>query len=259
MHSAIRSVSLLALTATGAHAQVSFSDNFDNGPSPQWMNQRGNWAAVNGRYDALAPSNSPPTLTTLPYVLGDFELALDVHGAVDGGVWLHTDGSGDNGVLLVIGGFSHTGNGFYFHRITNGSYGGPEGLSGPQFAPGSDIHVRVTAVGATYSVYLNGNTTPATTLTLPQPRTGLVGLYDYATPGHSYDNVVLTDTMCDSIDFNGDGLFPDNQDIEDFFSVFGGGPCSTGACGDIDFNNDGLFPDNLDLELFLSVFGGGGC
>ncbi|HYF15232.1 MAG TPA: hypothetical protein VD971_09200, partial [Phycisphaerales bacterium] len=45
---------------------------------------------------------------------------------------------------------------------------------------------------------------------------------------------------CDSIDFNGDGLFPDNTDLEDFLSVFGGGPCSTGTCGDIDFNNDGL-------------------
>ncbi|HYF14486.1 MAG TPA: PQQ-dependent sugar dehydrogenase [Phycisphaerales bacterium] len=64
---------------------------------------------------------------------------------------------------------------------------------------------------------------------------------------------------CDSIDFNGDGLFPDNQDLEDFFSVFGGGPCSTGTCGDIDFNNDGLFPDNEDLEDFLNVFGGGNC
>ncbi|HYF14253.1 MAG TPA: dockerin type I domain-containing protein [Phycisphaerales bacterium] len=64
---------------------------------------------------------------------------------------------------------------------------------------------------------------------------------------------------CDSIDFNGDGLFPDNQDLEDFFNVFGGGPCSTGTCNDIDFNNDGLFPDNEDLEALIRVFGGGDC
>jgi len=64
---------------------------------------------------------------------------------------------------------------------------------------------------------------------------------------------------CDSIDFNGDGLFPDNQDLQDFLDVFGGGACSTGTCGDLDFNNDGLFPDNLDLEAFFSVFGGGPC
>jgi len=64
---------------------------------------------------------------------------------------------------------------------------------------------------------------------------------------------------CDPIDFNGDGLFPDNSDLEDFLSVFGGGACSTGTCGDIDFNNDGLFPDNTDIEEFFDVFGGGAC
>lgn len=40
---------------------------------------------------------------------------------------------------------------------------------------------------------------------------------------------------------DGDGLFPDTQDIADFLFVFGGGACPTGTCGDIDFNNDGLF------------------
>lgn len=65
--------------------------------------------------------------------------------------------------------------------------------------------------------------------------------------------------MCDSIDFNNDGLFPDTADIDDFLSVFSGGPCSTGTCGDIDFNNDGLFPDTLDIDSLLSVFSGGAC
>ena len=64
---------------------------------------------------------------------------------------------------------------------------------------------------------------------------------------------------CDSIDFNGDGLFPDTQDIDDFLLVFGGGACPTGTCGDIDYNNDGLFPDTLDIDALLSVFGGGPC
>ncbi|MFO0833011.1 MAG: LamG-like jellyroll fold domain-containing protein [Phycisphaerales bacterium] len=64
---------------------------------------------------------------------------------------------------------------------------------------------------------------------------------------------------CDSIDFNQDGLFPDTADIEDFLSVFAGGPCSTGTCGDTDFNNDGLFPDTLDIDALLSVFSGGPC
>ena len=64
---------------------------------------------------------------------------------------------------------------------------------------------------------------------------------------------------CDSIDFNGDGLFPDNQDLQDFLDVFGGGACPTGMCGDLDFNNDGLFPDNEDIVALFRVFGGGAC
>jgi uncharacterized membrane protein len=68
--------------------------------------------------------------------------------------------------------------------------------------------------------------------------------------------------VCDSIDFNNDGLFPDTADIDDFLSVFSGGPCSTDptpGCNDIDFNNDGLFPDTLDIDSLLSVFSGGPC
>ena len=64
---------------------------------------------------------------------------------------------------------------------------------------------------------------------------------------------------CDSVDFNGDTLFPDTQDITDFLTVFGGGNCPTTACGDIDFNNDGLFPDTDDIAALIRVFGGGNC
>ncbi|HEX2838413.1 MAG TPA: hypothetical protein VHN77_09830 [Phycisphaerales bacterium] len=65
---------------------------------------------------------------------------------------------------------------------------------------------------------------------------------------------------CDAIDFNNDGLFPDTADIDDFLSVFSGGPCSNDPnCGDVDFNNDGLFPDTQDIDSLLSVFSGGPC
>jgi hypothetical protein len=65
---------------------------------------------------------------------------------------------------------------------------------------------------------------------------------------------------CDGVDFNNDGLFPDTADIDDFLSVFSGGPCSNDPlCGDVDFNNDGLFPDTLDIDALLSVFSGGPC
>jgi hypothetical protein len=67
---------------------------------------------------------------------------------------------------------------------------------------------------------------------------------------------------CGSIDFNRDGLFPDDQDLIDFLSVLAGGTCSTGSstgCDIIDFNRDGLFPDDADLLAFLVVLAGGSC
>jgi hypothetical protein len=72
--------------------------------------------------------------------------------------------------------------------------------------------------------------------------------------------------LCDSIDFNRDGLAPDSQDIDDFLAVLSGGPgaCSTAppngpGCGDLDYNNDGLFPDSLDLDALLLRLSGGPC
>jgi hypothetical protein len=72
-------------------------------------------------------------------------------------------------------------------------------------------------------------------------------------------------SVCDSIDFNGDGIFPDNQDIVSLFTVFSGGACGddvgvpSDTCHDIDFNNDGVFPDNQDLVEYLNAFAGGAC
>jgi hypothetical protein len=65
---------------------------------------------------------------------------------------------------------------------------------------------------------------------------------------------------CDSIDFNNDGLFPDDNDLIQFLSVLAGGPCDNDPnCSDIDFNNDDLFPDDSDLVAFLRVLAGGEC
>jgi hypothetical protein len=65
---------------------------------------------------------------------------------------------------------------------------------------------------------------------------------------------------CDPIDFNNDGVSPDTDDIDDFLSVFAGGPCSNDPnCNDIDFNNDGVSPDSGDIDAFLRVFAGGAC
>jgi hypothetical protein len=64
---------------------------------------------------------------------------------------------------------------------------------------------------------------------------------------------------CNSIDFNGDGLFPSDEDLVDYLAVLAGGECPTGRCEGIDFNNDGLFPSDEDLIAFLRVLAGGAC
>lgn len=93
-----------------------------------------------------------------------------------------------------------------------------------------------------------------------------MGSFDCVVTNHCGDAASTAATLevvtsgCDSIDFNNDTLFPDTQDIDDFLSVFSGGPCSNDPnCGDIDFNNDTLFPDTLDIDSLLSVFSGGPC
>jgi hypothetical protein len=62
---------------------------------------------------------------------------------------------------------------------------------------------------------------------------------------------------CNDIDFNNDGLFPDDSDLLAFLDVLAGGAC--GTCDSIDWNNDGLFPDDEDLLALLRVLGGGAC
>jgi hypothetical protein len=69
--------------------------------------------------------------------------------------------------------------------------------------------------------------------------------------------VAITPQGCNDIDFNNDGVFPDNGDIADFTQAQAGNPCPT--CDSIDFNNDCIFPDNADLIQFVVVYGGGPC
>jgi beta-glucanase (GH16 family) len=76
-----------------------------------------------------------------------------------------------------------------------------------------------------------------------------------------WDDIAFARTSlpCDDLDFNADGIFPDNQDIVDFINVFAGGACPSLFCGDADFNNDGIFPDNDDVAAFIQAFAGAGC
>ncbi|HLP83751.1 MAG TPA: hypothetical protein VK157_05330 [Phycisphaerales bacterium] len=62
---------------------------------------------------------------------------------------------------------------------------------------------------------------------------------------------------CDTIDFNRNSVFPEDQDVVDFFTVLAGGSCQ--GCGDIDFNNNSVFPEDQDVIDFFAVLAGGSC
>lgn len=85
----------------------------------------------------------------------------------------------------------------------------------------------------------------------------------YAGGLNTGDVIFSLDDLCDPLDFNNDGVFPDAQDAEDYLAVLAGGPgaCSTGVgnCNDLDFNNDAVTPDDADLAAFLRRLGGGSC
>ena len=70
-------------------------------------------------------------------------------------------------------------------------------------------------------------------------------------------------TGCDDIDFNNNDVFPEDQDVIDFFEVLAGGTpatCNpTVGCNDIDFNNNDVFPEDQDVVDFFNVLAGGTC
>jgi hypothetical protein len=74
----------------------------------------------------------------------------------------------------------------------------------------------------------------------------------------SFTGVMCDGTgLCDPIDFNNDGVFPDLTDVFAFLDVFAGGACA--GCNDVDFNNDGVWPDNSDIDIFINVYSGAPC
>ncbi|MFN7314162.1 MAG: laminin B domain-containing protein [Phycisphaerae bacterium] len=78
------------------------------------------------------------------------------------------------------------------------------------------------------------------------------------------DDVAIATTFsnpgCDSIDFNNNTVFPEEQDVIDFFIVLSGGECSPGnTCSDIDFNNNQVFPEEQDVIDFFNVLAGAEC
>lgn len=181
-----------ALCGGKVRAQLIFSDSFTTAPSASWGNEVGSWSAAGGVYSATAISNNPPTYSSLPYSLTDFSVTVTINALQDGGIWLRSS-SNANGILLVTGGRGGAGSGLYWHEIVNGNWSTPAILSEVTglFTPGSSTAtITVKVIGNTYSAFVNGSSTPATTLTSSLFASGKVALYDYS--GQTFDDFSLT-------------------------------------------------------------------
>ncbi len=167
-------------------AAAIFSDTFDSTPSGLWGNEVGNWTASGGVYYAQAPNNAPPTYSSLPFNLQDFSIDLDINHVQDGGVWLRSSDN-QNGILLVTGAAA---NGLYWHVISGGVVSPRLNIASGLFTDGvSDAHLHITVSGDTYSVFVNGALTPATTLTDSTFSSGKIALYDFSP--QTFDNVTV--------------------------------------------------------------------
>lgn len=182
--------SACCLLTAQTQAGILFSDSFDGGASPLWGNEVGSWAAAAGVYFAEAPNNNPLTYTGLPFSTTDFTLELDINNVRDGGIWLRSIDN-RNGVLLVTGGAFSGSTGLYWDIVINGAGGSSLNTVSGIFTPGvSDPHLKVEVAGNTYSVFVDGAATPATTLTTDAFSSGRIGLYNFSE--QTFDNVVVT-------------------------------------------------------------------
>lgn len=201
-------VAIIAILASGAaNAAVIFSDDFNSGASASWSNSSGAWTASGGTYRPTIPRNDPTTYTGLPFQVTDFTISVDSIATGDSGIYLRSDGSNQNGVLLVLGGLGYgqgvrggsAGTALYFHTIVNGVFSSALAEVDGIFTPGSNYDIDVTVDGNTYSAFVNS--VLATSFTTSLFSSGYVGLYDdqpntisasgTGTPS-AFDNFVLS-------------------------------------------------------------------
>ena len=64
---------------------------------------------------------------------------------------------------------------------------------------------------------------------------------------------------CGSSDYDGDGDYGTDFDIQAFFACLGGNCCATCFAGGSDFNGDGDAGTDADIESFFRVLAGGPC
>jgi hypothetical protein len=179
-----------------ADCSLQFTDNFNSGASSLWGNESGNWTTSGGVYYAQNPSVNPVAYTGLSFILTDFVLEVDINNVVDGGILLRSSYTIDNylsGVSLVTrdyGGVS----GIYWHIIHNLRDCSSIPILNPSdtifFNQQSDPHLKVVVQGNNYSVFVDNNPIPATTLITSDFTSGRVAFYDNSS--QTFDNVKLT-------------------------------------------------------------------
>jgi hypothetical protein len=78
-------------------------------------------------------------------------------------------------------------------------------------------------------------------------------------PGYRFSVTIVPGSACGTADFNGDGDFGTDQDIEAFFACLSGACCAGCWHNGADFNGDGDFGTDQDIESFFRVLSGGSC
>ena len=194
------------LSVPASAATISFTDNFSP-PSSLWSNSTGNWTASGGQYVAQQPNNNPGATTVLPFDLTSYTLTVTVNGLGDGGIVVR------QGITLVLGGLGYgqgarggnAGTAIYWGDGNNPQQNQVNGV----FIPGNTYTITVTDVGNTFSAFINGSSTPVTTITdsIAGPD-GVVGLYDdqpntttgngFGTPT-TFSNFSLTGTTVSTV------------------------------------------------------------
>ena len=172
----------LIVSVTASASPVTFTDNFSP-PSSLWSNTTGNWTASGGQYFAQQPNNNPAAVTLLPFDLTGYTLTVTVNGLGDGGIVVRQNTAGTQSIFLVLGGLGYgqgarggnAGTAIYWGDSSNPQQNQVNGV----FVPGDTYMITVTAVGNTFSAFINGSATPATTITDSIGGSdGRVGLYD---------------------------------------------------------------------------------
>src|SRR5271166_645286 len=98
-----------SLTMPASAGALTFTDTF-NPPSAQWNNYDGVWTAAGGKY-----SGRGDTFLPFDFANSNLSVTVTVNALRDDGIWLNSDGTTKNGILLVLGGNGGAGNWAYWH------------------------------------------------------------------------------------------------------------------------------------------------